>query len=244
MHRAARKTKGGGGGWQKKKEKKKTRKTRSPNEKKEEKKRERTDDGDGSSRVNKIPSSPPFSFGLGGLLLLLSSPLFATEKYTRKVSSSPSFLFFLSSSEHRPKSLMRLEARGRGWKRISLPPLSRPTLSSPQKLLLLPHRNRLRNWRSRGEEENAQLVRFPEKKNPTGERAKRRIHALERLSSSPFLYSPFPYLSVCLTFPATFFIGRRPLLTTNMPDYHSKPHTSRQRVWLLGCANRRLMDDI
>ncbi len=150
MHRAARKTKGGGrgGGWQKK-EKKRSREN-SVTQRREKNQRRRRLRRSSSSGVNKIPPpKPPFLFGPPSLLPL--------EKYIE------SLLSFLSEeeSEHRPKSLMRLEAtRGELGRRSPLPV---PLWGSLLLLLLFPHRNRLRNWRSRREGKSAQLVWFPKK---------------------------------------------------------------------------------
>ncbi len=97
------------------------------------------------------------------LLFFFAPPsLLPLEKYTESL-----LLSFLSEEEkeHRPKSLMRLEAtRGELGRRSPLPV---PLWGSL--LLLFPHRNRLRNWRSRREGKNAQLVWFP-KKNLTGKK--------------------------------------------------------------------------
>ncbi len=97
--------------------------------------------------------------GRRSLLFFFAPPsLLPLEKYTESL-----LLSFLSEEEkeHRPKSLMRLEAtRGELGRRSPLPV---PLWGSL--LLLFPHRNRLRNWRSRREGKNAQLVWFPKKKS-------------------------------------------------------------------------------
>lgn len=119
------------------------------------------------------------------LLFFFAPPsLLPLEKYTESL-----LLSFLSEEEkeHRPKSLMRLEAtRGELGRRSPLPV---PLWGSLLLLLLFPHRNRLRNWRSRREGKNAQLVWFPKKKS---DREKKNMNL--RLSG-PFTIQ----LSVCPT---------------------------------------------